>query len=315
MLCGILDAFDWDFCQLQLNYYDWILQGARENYNECVKRNIPISVMEPLGGGRLINLPEEAKKLIQNKGLSPASIAIKYVHELPQVFAILSGATEEKQLEENLCAISASTFVDNSLINKIIDIIRDKCAIQCTGCAYCVKECPRNVDIPLCFQKYNDYKLLGIPGQYHSLGDFYFDCVPRINQADNCIKCGKCIKRCPQKIDIPKELERIHLKAEEALLGVSIETLRFLSLNKSIICFGAGQKGLKFTEILTNHGFIVSNYCDNAQKLWGKKLKDITVISPQQLLLNRDNCVVFIASNYYTEIKKQLIKANIEVIN
>lgn len=311
----ILNDYEWDFCQLQLNYYDWLMQGGQENYNLCNKKGIPVSVMEPLGGGRLVNIPDKARDIASNSGFSPAALALNYVSNLPRVFMILSGATNENQLNENLNAIKSDLCVDDDIYHKITDIIREKCVIQCTGCGYCLKECPRNVNIPLCFQKYNDSKLLGLPGQYKSLGEFYFDCIPDSNQASNCIKCGKCRKRCPQKIDIPNELERIHQKAEEELLGITKDQLYKIAENKLLVCFGAGAKGFKVSEILNKYDIKLSFFSDNAERFWGNIINGIPVISPSQISEKKEDYAILIASNYYEEIKNQLLSLGINVIN
>lgn len=314
-LNNILNDYEWDFCQLQLNYYDWLLQSGRDNYNLCKKNGIPISVMEPLGGGRLIRIPKEAERVIRNSGYSPATFAMKYVLNLSQVFMVLSGATNKEQLRENLDVMVESITVNESLYNRVSDIIRDKSSIQCTGCGYCIEYCPKKIDIPLCFQKYNDYKLLGIPGQYRSLGEFYFDCIPENSRADNCIKCGMCAKRCPQKIDIPGNLSMIHKNAEESLLGVTIYELKEKLEDKSIVCFGAGNSGLRFSDILNKYGLSVSFFCDNSEMKWNKEFNGILVIDPKSLKENRDKYAVLISSNYYNEIKKQLIEMGVVVLN
>lgn len=317
---NMLSAYDWDFCQLQINYYDWYAQHAKENYRICEERGIPVMVMEPIGGGRLIKLPPEAEAMVQDCGLTPSQLALRFLMGLSNVAVTLTGATTGEQLDENIgsmCGVcDAGSHGDHLIFEDIVKIIQSKSAIPCTACKYCVKECPRKVDIPLCFQKYNDCKLLGIPNQYANLGEFYFNCVPIESQANNCIACGKCVKRCPQHIDIPHELKKVHIDASAELIGASPDELsRIITDNSVIVCFGAGGMGKSFINILASFGYQVDFLCDNSSKMWGKKVDDVEIISPERLAEMKDHALVFISSQYYDDIYKQLTEIGISVCN
>ncbi|MDE7203126.1 MAG: aldo/keto reductase, partial [Lachnospiraceae bacterium] len=285
---NMLSAYDWDFCQLQINYYDWYAQHAIENYRLCEEREIPILVMEPIGGGRLIKLPPEAEQMVQDCSLTPSQLALRFLMGLSDVAVTLTGAITEEQLNENIATVSdIGDIISNSddvIFENIVKIIQSKSAIPCTACKYCNRECPQKVDIPLCFQKYNDYKLLGLPSQYTNLGEFYFNCVPEEYQASNCIACGRCVKRCPQHINIPSELKKVHIAASAELIGVSPDELsNKISGNTKIVCFGAGGMGKSFINILSSFGYKVDYLCDNSSELWGKKVDSIEIISPKRL--------------------------------
>lgn len=316
----ILRAHHWDFCQLQINYYDWYAQHAKENYKLCEERGIPVMVMEPVGGGRLVKLPSEAERMICERGLTPPQLALQFTAALPNVAVTLTGAVTEAEFNENIAAVSdvetAVQDCDELLFRDIVKIIQSKSAIPCTACKYCVKECPRGVDIPLCFQKYNDYKLLGLPGQYANLGEFYFNCIPMEHQAQKCISCGKCARRCPQKIDIPSELRRVYFAAVKEFVGVAPEELsQKIGENEVIVCFGAGGMGKSYINILASFGYQVDYLCDNSSKLWGKKVDGIEIISPKRLMEMKDRAVVFISSQYYDAIFEQLAEIGVQVCN
>ena len=317
---NMLSAYGWDFCQLQINYYDWYAQHARENYRLCEERGIPVMVMEPIGGGRLLRLPPDAKAIVQNAALTPSQLALRFLMGLSDVAVTLIGATTEEQLNADIATVSnifdATSNCDDSIFENIVKTIQSKSTIPCTACKYCVKECPQKVDIPLCFQKYNDYKLLGLPDQYTNLGEFYFNCVPIECQASNCIACGNCVKRCPQHIDIPYELEKVHIAASTELIGISPNDLsKKIAKNAVIVCFGAGGMGKSFINILSSFGYNVDYLCDNSSEMWGKKVDNIEIISPKRLAEMKDQAVVFISSQHYDDIYKQLTEIGISVCN
>lgn len=312
----VLDHYSWDFCQLQINYYDWYAQHAKSNYELCTRRNIPVFVMEPIGGGRLINLPEEAKQLLRNNGFSPAGFALSFFKRLENVRVVLSGSLKEAELEENIKTLCGKKIKDDKddLYAEIVRMIQDKSPVPCSACGYCLKECPRKVDIPLCFQKYNDSVMLGIPSQYRNFGEFYFNCIPVESRAENCIKCGKCAKRCPQSISIPNQLSEVYKKAAISLLGIKEESLGILK-EKKVVCFGSGNMGREYKNILERLGISITYFCDNSKAKWGTVESGIEVISPDFLERNKDEYYVLISSTHYDAINEQLEKSGINVIN
>lgn len=205
----LLNNYEWDFVQLQINYYDWEADNAKDFYKLLEDKNIPCIVMEPVRGGSLQKLNDEAvevfKKLSDN---SPASYALRFVAELPNVLVTLSGMSTYEQVEDNI-----NTFNDckplsdeeKKAIEKANVLFRKNFAIPCTACKYCVTECPKGIDIPSCFASFNEYNKTR---EVKDLNKTYL-LIPEDKRAHNCIDCKKCMEHCPQEINIPRKLSGI----------------------------------------------------------------------------------------------------------
>ena len=225
VLAPILDAYDWDFAQLQINYYDWTVQRAKDSYDVLAERDIPCVAMEPVGGGRLAKLPDEAEKLLKSERPydSVASWAIRFAAGLPNVAVTLSGMSDMEQLTDNLSVLSPIvplSEAEQSVLQDVVKILSGYNTIPCTVCGYCVEDCPRNVDIPQIFKRYNDYR------QFDNMARFdvdYYAFVPERRRASNCVSCGECVRKCPQGIDIPRELKVIHNMAVGLSTGINVE--------------------------------------------------------------------------------------------
>lgn len=220
MFCKIIDAYDWDFCQIQYNYLDEHSQAGRTGLNYAASKGIPVIIMEPLRGGRLVNgLPDKAKKLFQNYSIerTPAEWAFRWLWNQPEVTCVLSGMNSIKMVEENVKVASTSKILeftdkDEELLKNVVKAINDNMKVGCTGCSYCMP-CPKNVDIPGTFSAYNkcysDNKFTGLKE--------YVMCTllrKDTTSASNCIECGKCEKHCPQGIEIRKELKNARKELE-----------------------------------------------------------------------------------------------------
>ena len=220
MFCKIIDAYDWDFCQIQYNYLDEHSQAGKTGLNYAASKGIPVIIMEPLRGGRLVNgLPDKAKKLFQNYSTkrTPAEWAFRWLWNQPEVTCVLSGMNSIQMVEENVKAASTSkigefTDKDEELLKNVVKAINDNMKVGCTGCRYCMP-CPKNVDIPGTFSAYNkcytDNKFTGLKE--------YVMCTllrKDTTSASNCIECGKCEKHCPQGIEIRKELKNARKELE-----------------------------------------------------------------------------------------------------
>ena len=198
---NILLYHDWDFCQIQLNYMDTQIQAGMKGYHLANKLDIPIVVMEPIKGGRLVNLPDDLKaRLIDcDPSRSIASWALAWVASLPNVKVVLSGMSTMKQVIDNLKTFSRFIPLNEEelrLIDEIAADLHTRVNNGCTGCGYCMP-CPFSVDIPANFKLWNesvmyqdDQKSLI---QYVELGS---------KQAKFCQQCGKCEKECPQHLSI-----------------------------------------------------------------------------------------------------------------
>jgi predicted aldo/keto reductase-like oxidoreductase len=227
----ILDKYNWDFVQLQINYYDWIMNRAKENYDYLALNDIPCIVMEPVGGGRLSKLPNKAERMLKaaNPEASISSWAVRYVASLPNIAVTLSGMSNKEQLRDNLLSfnpIIPMTDQELAIINKVVSIIRSNNTIPCTTCRYCVEECPKKIDIPQIFQRYNDWKVFSNTARFDI---DYFAFIPDGHRADACLACGKCVRKCPQCINIPENLRMIHYIAIDVSLGKHHKKLNCLT--------------------------------------------------------------------------------------
>lgn len=209
----ILDAYDWEFCQIQYNYLDETTQAGVKGLHAAAEKGIPVIIMEPLRGGKLVNLlPDKAKELIEKdpKKRTPAELALRWLWNQPEVTCVLSGMNSVEMVEEN-CRIASEvqagefTEEDFNLISQIRDAIREVTKVGCTACGYCMP-CPKGVDIPAAFRYYNETMLSGKRSarfEYaQSVGIRKEKSFPT-----QCIGCGKCESHCPQGISIREELK------------------------------------------------------------------------------------------------------------
>ena len=231
--CELIDAYDWDFCQIQYNYLDEHTQAGRRGLQYAASKGIPVIIMEPLRGGRLItNLPAEAKQAIADYPVrrSAAEWGLRWLWEQPEVTCVLSGMNSLAMLRENVRiahTVRAGEFTeaDHALIRKLRDAIRAAAKVGCTGCGYCMP-CPRGVDIPTAFGCYNKMfleKKNSVRREYFQVTAFKKD----RSDMTQCIGCGKCERHCPQHIAIRRELKN----AEKALLPAPVKLI-FTVANK-----------------------------------------------------------------------------------
>jgi predicted aldo/keto reductase-like oxidoreductase len=204
-----LNAYDWDFVQIQLNYLDWTLQDAKKQYEMLAERGIPVIVMEPLRGGRLASLDPEldAQLKAAQPDRSVASWAFRWLLKLEQVHVILSGMSELSQIKDNVATFSREeplTDAENALLIKAGETLVKKLNVPCTGCRYCCDECPQGLDIPLFMRVYNEYSLTESPMTLGQLRHLEKGKTP-----EDCIACGMCTRHCPQSIDIPDVIKKL----------------------------------------------------------------------------------------------------------
>lgn len=226
MFCKVLDAYDWDFCQVQYNYLDEHSQAGRRGVEYAHSKRIPVIIMEPLRGGKLVNLlPEKAKKIIGEYPVkrSPAEWGLRWLWDQPEVTVVLSGMGSDAMLQENI-AIASDSCVrqipeqERELYAKVVQTINETVKVGCTGCGYC-QPCPKGVDIPGVFAAYNRW-------YGEDKGNAFMDYLKcttlRKNStgAGNCIGCGKCEKHCPQNIAIRHELKEVQKVLETPLYRV-----------------------------------------------------------------------------------------------
>lgn len=211
----LLDAFDWDFCQIQYNYIDEHNQAGRSGLQKAHEKGLPVIIMEPLLGGRLAeNLPEAVSQVFQaaDSSATPAEWGLRWIWDQPEATVVLSGMNTPGQLLENLSI--AETALPHSLSEEkrrvyqaASQAFRSVFKIPCTACGYCMP-CPHGVDIPSCFASYNASAIRKKTGrgQYiNTTAGFR----PEHHFASLCVECGACEKRCPQKIPIRTELKKV----------------------------------------------------------------------------------------------------------
>ncbi len=229
----ILKAYPWEFCQIQYNYMDENNQATKDGLILANEMGIPVIVMEPLRGGKLVtNLPEDVKKAFAecNRDRSPAEWALRWIWNHPQVNVVLSGMSDESQVEDNIRIASEAranslTAEELGVFDKVKRILHERTKIPCTACGYCMP-CPAGVDIPGCFSHYNDKYLIrdkGIRFQYYrNLGAV----AAQPSYASQCKDCGKCESHCPQKISIRSELKTVSKEMESILYRAGIAIAR-----------------------------------------------------------------------------------------
>jgi predicted aldo/keto reductase-like oxidoreductase len=218
MFIKILNAYDWDFCQIQYNYLDENSQAGRVGLEAAHAKGIPVIIMEPLRGGKLVNLPEAAKKLLKEsrRKFTAPELSFRWLWDQEGVSVILSGMNSIEMIDENIKTASDAksgdlTKEDLELVDKVKKIIKEKELVGCTGCRYCMP-CPKGVDIPGNFFFYN---LTALDGKTAARFEYARAIGVRKDPAfaSQCIGCGKCEKHCPQHLPIREMLK----KADKAL--------------------------------------------------------------------------------------------------
>ncbi len=212
----IIKFRDWDFCQIQLNYMDTEEQAGMKGYELAEELGVPLIIMEPVKGGSLAKLPEEAMCHLEDQeaGRTAASWALRWVGSLPNVKVILSGMSDEEQVQDNLNTFhqfKALNDQEQQAITKVAEVLKSRVKNGCTGCAYCMP-CPVGVDIPRNFSIWNSY------GMYNNEGELQWAWTHDIKdsaKASNCVECGQCEDACPQKLNIRTDLKQLNQEIEQ----------------------------------------------------------------------------------------------------
>ncbi|MBO7366125.1 MAG: aldo/keto reductase [Bacteroidales bacterium] len=228
-LLALHDKYHWDFVQIEMNYMDWKHADGVRNvnadylYEQLDKREIPITIMEPLLGGRLSSLPENiaAKLKERDPDASLASWAFRFVGSYPRILTVLSGMTYMEHLQDNLKTFMDFKPMDEeelAFMEEMATLMAEYPTVNCTHCNYCMP-CPYGIDIPGIFAHYNKCVNEGTVAQSEEQKNFrklrkayltsYNKAIPTLRQADHCIGCGQCMEHCPQSIKIPDQLHRI----------------------------------------------------------------------------------------------------------
>jgi predicted aldo/keto reductase-like oxidoreductase len=220
----ILEDYNWEFCLIQYNYSDENFQAGVTGLRAAAAK-MPVMIMEPLLGGKLVNgLPKEAVKIFENTGanLSPAAWGLNWVWNQSEVTLLLSGMNAMEQLEENLRLANAATAgmhgdKEKAAYANVLLSIKRSFKIPCTGCNYCMP-CPLGVNIPGSFSSYNTIYTIGfVTGMRQFITSTGF-MSEKGSAPSKCRKCGKCESHCPQHIPIMKELARVKRKLEPPII-------------------------------------------------------------------------------------------------
>lgn len=207
-----------EFVQLQINYADWDSDSVQSRlcYETARKHNKPVIIMEPVKGGALANMTLEVQKLFKDARpeMSIPSWAVRYAASLEGVVTVLSGMSNEEQLNDNVSYMENFQPLSDSergVVEKAVDILKNIPTIPCTGCKYCVDGCPQKINIPGVFSTLNNLTLYnnleGAKGSYkHVTGEG--------GKASDCLQCGACERHCPQHIEIIETLKKAAAKLE-----------------------------------------------------------------------------------------------------
>ncbi len=236
----IIDAYDWDFCQIQYNYLDIDHQAGRKGLKYAGEKNIGVIIMEPLRGGNLAKRPPDQIKQIWKSAdikREPVAWSLEWIWHHPQVITVLSGMNDENHIRQNIeianrISPESMSQKDLDIVSKTEKIYRELMKAGCTGCGYCMP-CPSGVNIPACFEYYNNYHMfndktnakmfyLGICGGLMSNKPSY---------ASLCEECGECEKVCPQGLPIMDLLKDVSNEFE----GIKFNII--LKIAKAIFAF------------------------------------------------------------------------------
>ena len=230
----LLDAFDWDFCQIQYNYANETYQAGTAGLHAAAERGLAVFVMEPLLGGRLADkLPDAARRVLDAAGskrlTTPAAWGLSWVWNHPGVTMLLSGMASPAMVEENAAVAEGAlpgsmTPAELDAIARVLAVFERSNRVPCTGCNYCMP-CPKGVNIPGCFAAYNASYA---HGWFTGISQYMTASAIRTGSpklASACVSCGACARKCPQHIDIPARLVDARRRLTPGLIGAVLDAL------------------------------------------------------------------------------------------
>ena len=200
-----------DVVLIQLNYLDWESEGiqSRKCYETCLRHGKSVMVMEPVKGGTLASIPEEAEAKLRtlHPDWTPSDWALRFAQSLPGVEIVLSGMGTVEQVQSNIQHFEPLTAKETELLAEVAEIIRGKTAIGCTGCGYCAPHCPKQIPIPQYIKLYNE--ITRYPGDDWKILPTYHQMGLSASKASDCVACRACEKHCPQKLTIADHMKTI----------------------------------------------------------------------------------------------------------
>jgi hypothetical protein len=214
----VVDSYDWDFCQIQLNYLDEFYQAGIEGMKYASDKGLGVIAMEPLRGGNLASgIPENILDIWKrnHQTRTPVEWALKYVWNQPEISILLSGMSNLEQVKQNIEYASREdvnmlTLEEQDTITAVSQTYKKRIQINCTACKYCMP-CPNGVDIPSVFKKFNDAYIFN---EFDKFKEEYHRFISVDSRASKCVECGICIDKCPQNIDIISEMKRVSKEFE-----------------------------------------------------------------------------------------------------
>lgn len=231
---SLLDAFDWDFCQIQYNYANETYQAGTAGLHAAAERGLAVFVMEPLLGGRLADkLPDAARRVLDAAGskrlTTPAAWGLSWVWNHPGVTMLLSGMASPAMVEENAAVAEGAlpgsmTPAELDAIARVLAVFERSNRVPCTGCNYCMP-CPKGVNIPGCFAAYNASYA---HGWFTGISQYMTASAIRTGSpklASACVSCGACARKCPQHIDIPARLVDARRRLTPGPIGAVLDAL------------------------------------------------------------------------------------------
>ncbi len=233
----LIDAYDWEFCQVQYNYLDEHSQAGRRGVEYAASKGIPVVIMEPLRGGKLVDLPADALEAMKKTGMdrSPAEWGLRWLWDQGTVSCVLSGMNTMEMLQENIriaedTKVGALTEADFAMYDQVKAAINACTKVPCTGCGYC-QPCPFGVDIPGSFRCHN---ATYIDGYFNGFREYIMCTAFKVKptNASLCRQCGKCEQHCPQNIEIRKELKQVVRHMENPIFKLALLVSRLVFKEK-----------------------------------------------------------------------------------
>ena len=208
---GIVDDYDWDFCQIQYNLVNEDVQAGREGLKYAAERGLGVVIMEPLFGGSLALPPPEIQEIWQASGFRPADVALRWLWDQPEVSIVLSGMNTMEQVRENLesaerAGVGSLTAAEREVVRRVQEKYQELSPVPCTKCGYCMP-CPHGVDIPRNIELLNEATVY--KGNSAILCRNIYNSMPEQERAKACQACGECEERCPQGIEVSQVMKKV----------------------------------------------------------------------------------------------------------